>query len=154
MPTTPTLFYSPTTIARQFLFVREAGQNKGQRVEAIQKWSGGIAGQSWCAYFLTMVLDVSYQGNSPIPRLGACQDIYDLAKKNNWVTSNPSKDDVFLYIDDNQHAHHCGIITENGGAIGIAGNTSADGLSSNGNMVAEHSLSTNPKHIVFIHYPR
>jgi len=54
--------YSPTDIARQYLFVREASQNKGQRVEAIQKWSGGDAGQSWCCYFVTMVLDICFQG--------------------------------------------------------------------------------------------
>lgn len=147
-----TLFYSPTAIARQFLFVREAGQNTGQRVEAIQKWSGGSAGQSWCCYFATMILDICFQGNSPIPRLGACQDVYNLAKKNNWLTTNPSKEDIYLYVDDNDHAHHIGIITENGN--GIAGNTSADGTSSNGNMVAEHSISTNPAHIKYVHYPR
>lgn len=152
MPTTPTLFYSPTTVARQFLFVRESGQNKGRRVEAIQLWSGGVAGQSWCCYFATMILDICFQGNSPIPRLGACQDVYELAKKNNWVTSNPTQDDIFLHVDDNNHAHHIGIVTQN--RNGIAGNTSEDGKSSNGDRVAEHSLITNPAHIKFIHYPR
>jgi len=71
------LFFSPTLVARQFLFVREASiQNTGQRVEAIQKWGGGIKGESWCCYFATMVLDICFQGKSPIPRLGACQDVY------------------------------------------------------------------------------
>lgn len=141
--------YSPTDIARQFLFVREAGQNKGQRVEAIQHWSGGNPGDSWCCEFTTMILDICFQGASPIPRLQACEDVYDLVKKNNWLTTSPVKDDIFLYVDDNDHAHHIGIVTENGG---IAGNTSEDGTSSNGDRVAEHALITNPAHIKFIHY--
>lgn len=57
--------HSPTDIARQYLFVREAGQNKGQRVEAIQKWSGGQQGDSWCCEWATMILDICFQGESP-----------------------------------------------------------------------------------------
>lgn len=64
--------YSPTDIARQFLYVREAGANAGQKVEAIQKWCGGQAGESWCAYFATMVLDICFQGNAPLIRQGSC----------------------------------------------------------------------------------
>lgn len=146
--------YSPTDIARQFLYVREAGPNTGQKVEAIQKWCGGSAGQSWCCYLATMVLDICFQGNAPIPRLGACQDVYEMAKKNGWVTVVPVKDDLFVYVNDNDHAHHIGICTISGGTIGIAGNTSEDGTSSNGTGVFEHTLTTNKAHIKFIHYPR
>ena len=144
--------YSPTEISRQFLFVRESKeQNTGMRVEAIQKWSGGTKGDSWCCEFATMVLDICYEGNSPIPRLQACQDVYDLAKKNNWLTITPVKDDIFLYVNDVDHAHHIGIITKDGGGVGIAGNTSEDGSSSNGDRVAEHSISTNQAHVKYIH---
>ncbi len=145
--------YSLTEIARQFLYVREASPNAGNKVEAIQKWCGGIKGQSWCCYFATMVLDICFQGNSPIPRLGACQDVYDLAKKNGWLTEKPLKDDIFLYVDENDHAHHIGIITEDGGKVGIAGNTSEDGTSSNGDRCAEHSISTNKKKVKYIRIP-
>ena len=134
------------------MFVREAGANKGNRVEAIQQWGGGDAGQSWCCWFATMVLDICFEGNAPIPRVGACQTVYDLAKKNGWLVSAPVKDDIFLYVNDADHAHHIGIVTENG--QGIAGNTSADGKSSNGDRVAEHGLSTNPANVKYIHYPR
>lgn len=146
------LFFSPTVFARLFLFVREVPPNKGQRVEGLQKWSGGNPGDSWCCEFATFILDVCFQGLSPIPRLQACQDVYNLAKKNNWLTTNPTQNDLFLYVDDNDHAHHIGIFTENG--QGIAGNTSADGTSSNGDRVAEHALITNPAHIKYVHYPR
>lgn len=142
--------FSPTDIARQFLFVREAGPNKGQRVEAIQHWSGGIAGASWCCYFATMILDICFQGAAPIPRLGACQDVYNMAKAKGWLVDAPEKEDIFLLVNDADHAHHIGFVTENGN--GIAGNTSADGTSSNGDRVAEHGLATS--HIKFVHYPK
>jgi hypothetical protein len=146
-------------IARWFLFVREAGQNKGNRVEAIQQWGGGDAGQSWCCWFVTMVLDIFFQGNAPIPRLGRVQDVYDLAKKNNWLVDKPQPGDIFMYIDDNDHAHHIGfitVVTETATGLdtdGIAGNTSADGTSSNGDRVAEHGISTNPKRVKYVRYP-
>jgi len=147
--------YSPTDIARQFLFVREAAeQNTGQRVEAIQHWSGGNKGDSWCCEFATMVLDICFEGNAPIPRLQACQDVYDLAKKNNWLTSNPVKDDIFLYVNTSDHAHHIGVVTQDGASTGIAGNTSPDGTSSNGDGVYEHSISTNTTLVKYVHYPR
>lgn len=146
--------YFPTEIARQFLFVREASANAGNRVEAIQKWGGGLKGQSWCCWFATMVLDICFEGNAPIPRLGACQDVYNLAKAKGWLTTKPVKDDVYLYVNDQDHAHHIGIITVDGGGIGIAGNTSEDGVSSNGDRVAEHGISTNPTKIKYVHYPR
>lgn len=146
--------YSPTDIARQFLYVREAGANTGNKVEAIQKWCGGLKGESWCCYFVTMVLDICFQGVSPIPRVGACQTVYDLAKKMGWLTTTPVKDDVGLYVDGNDHAHHIFIVTKDGGTPGIAGNTSEDGTSSNGDRVAEHELSTNPAKVKYVHYPR
>lgn len=144
--------YSPKDIARQFLFVREAGQNTGQRVEAIQKWSGGSPGDSWCCEFATMVLDICFEGNSPIPRLQSCQDVYDLAKKNKWLTTTPVEGDLFIYVNNVDHAHHIGIVTKTGGGIGIAGNTSEDGSSSDGTGVFEHSISTNPISVKYIHY--
>jgi hypothetical protein len=137
-------------IARLFLFVREAGQNKGNRVEAIQQWGGGMEGQSWCCWFVTMVLDLFYQGTAPIPRLGACQQVYDLAKKNGWLVMNPSVGDIFLYVNDVDHAHHIGFVTNTQPLTGIAGNTSADGTSSNGDRVAEHGIGGS--HIKFVHY--
>lgn len=37
--------YQPLDIARQFLYVREAGQNKGQRVNGIQQWCADDHGE-------------------------------------------------------------------------------------------------------------
>lgn len=140
----------PVAIARLFLHVREAGPNTGQRVEAIQKWCGGQAGQSWCCYFATMVLDICFGGKSPVPRLGVCQDVYDLAKKNGWVTTTPSVGDLYLFVTPDDHAHHIGFVTSTDPLTGISGNTSEDGTSSNGDRVAEHTIGR----AVFVAYPR
>jgi len=99
-----------------------------------------------------MVLDICFEGNAPIPRLGACQTVYELAKVHGWIVDVPQKDDIFLYVNDDNHAHHIGFITE--GGAGIAGNTSADGTSSNGDGVHEHGISTNPAHVKYVRYPR
>jgi hypothetical protein len=150
---------NPVDVARLFLHVREAGPNTGQRVEAIQKWCGGTAGQSWCCYFVTMVLDLAFGGASPIPRQGACQGVYDLAKRNKWVTATPSVGDIYLYVtaaDD--HAHHVGFYLGEGATPGsistLSGNTSADGASSNGDRVAEHDVTPKPGAVVYVAYPR
>lgn len=144
--------YQPIDIARQFLFVHEAaGQNTGQRVEAIQKWCGGEKGQSWCCYFVTMVLDICFQGNAPIPRLGACQDVYNLAKKNGWITEVPIPGDIVLHVNAEDHAHHIGILTKVSPLTSIAGNTDETGTSSNGDRVAEHAI--NPAGKVFVRIP-
>lgn len=137
-------------IARLFLFVREAGANKGQRVESIQHWCLGQPGDSWCCEFATMVLDIFYRGNAPIPRLRACQEVYDLAKRRGMITTTPQPGDIFLYVNDQDHAHHIGFVTALQPLTGIAGNTSADGTSSNGDRVAEHGIGGS--HIRFVHY--
>lgn len=154
--TTYKVLHSPADTALMFIFIREASQNRGLMVEAIQRWSGGIPGQSWCAYFVLFILDIAFGGKdrNPIERSGAVQVIYKQAQVNGWITKNPVRDDLFIYVDDKNHAHHIGIVTQDGGRMGVAGNTSADGTSSNGDRVADHELITNPKHIMFIHYPR
>jgi len=145
--------YSPIDIARQYLFVREAEvQNTGLRVEAIQHWACGNTGDSWCCEFATMVLDICYQGAAPIPRLQACEDVYNMAKQNNWLTTSPVQNDLYIFVDENDHAHHIGIVTVDGGGTGIAGNTSADGTSSDGDRVAEHQITTDPATVKYIHY--
>jgi hypothetical protein len=141
---------------RQFLFVREAGQNKGARVESIQRWSDGQPGDSWCCEGATMCLDIAFQGNSPIPRLRACQDVYNMAKAKGWLISlaEADVDDVFLYVNDADHAHHMGLVTSKGAKTGIACNTSADGKSDNGDGCHEHGLISDPKHIKIVRFPR
>jgi hypothetical protein len=149
--------YNPVEIARQFLYIREAqtlGQNQGQRVNAIQMWSGGKdgLGQSWCDYFATMVLDIAFQGVSPIPREGSTEATRVLAGSHGWLTHEPSVGDLVLSLNAEGRAHHVGIVTQIAPLKSIAGNTSEDGVSSNGDRVAEHTIS--PAGKIFVHYPR
>jgi hypothetical protein len=128
-------------LSRKFTFVREAGQNHGKRVEAIQRWCGGQPGESWCCYFITMLLDIWFGGNSPIPRLGACEDVHQLAIQHGWMVTDPAPGDLFFYLTDTGHAHHIGLVTTTGPLMGLAGNTSADGASVDGDGVYEHQIS-------------
>lgn len=145
--------YQPLDIARQFLYVREAkDQNTGARVEAIQRWGGGEKGQSWCCWFVTMVLDICFQGESPVPRLGACQAVYNLAKSQGWLTNAPAPGDIVLHVDADDHAHHIGLVSVVSPLTSIAGNTDETGQSSNGDRVAEHQI--NPANKRFVRYPR
>ena len=135
-------------VARLFLFVREAGPNRGLRVEAIQHWSQGQFGDSWCSEFATMVLDLAYQGNAPIPRNGSVQDVRDICTAHGWTTDTPSVGDLYFYVDANDHGHHIGFVTSTDPLTGISGNTSADGTSDNGDRVAEHAITATH----FAHY--
>lgn len=140
-------------LARHFLHVREAGANSGCRVEAIQKWGGGRKGDSWCCWFATMVLDLAFVGLSPIPRMGSCQEVLDLAKKNGWTRPQGMAGDLALFLNSEGRAHHIGICTQDsykGDCMVIAGNTSKDGKSPNGTGVYEHLTTPD----VYVAYPR
>lgn len=142
--------------ARQCDYIREAGPNAGQRVEAVQKWGGGEKGQSWCAYMATLWLDVIYKGNAPIQRTGSCDVILEKARASGWLTETPAVGDLYLFLNSPTDAHHVGVVTAvaQGGFTGIAGNTSEDGHSSNGTGVFEHPFTLAPGKIIFVHYPR
>lgn len=126
---------------RKLTYIREASANRGLRVEAIIHWCGGEAGQSWCCYFVTWLLDIWFSGNSPIPRGGVCEDVHQLAKRNGWLVTTPCPGDLFLYLTPAGVAHHIGFVTGVGPLIGLAGNTSEDGTSINGDGVHEHAIS-------------
>lgn len=141
-------------LARSFAFVRESNQqNRGIRVEAIQHWSSGQFGDSWCCEWATMMLDLACNGQSPIPRLQACEDVYSLALEKHWISDTPSVGDLVLSIDPaTNHAHHIGIVTATNPLTSIAGNTSPDGVNSDGDGVHEHEISPTNKR--FVRYPR
>lgn len=149
-----------TDLARLFLFVREKREadgttaNAGARVEAIQRWCGGEKGQSWCAFFATMLLDIYFGGESPIPRTGSCDDILKWGRENDAVHETPHVEDLYLYVKDGDDAHHVGLVTDvdANGFMGLSGNTSEDGLSSNGDRVAERHLTLKPGKTVFVRF--
>lgn len=147
---------SLVAIARLFLFVRELPDNRGQRVEAIQRWGGGKPGDSWCAFFATMCLDILDQGKCPLPRTGSCDVILQTARDNKWVVASPMEGDLYLYVRNGNDAYHVGIVTSKGESTfrGISGNTSADGTSANGDRVAERDLTFDFTKHVFVRVPR
>ena len=139
------------TIARQFLYVREAqslGQNRGLRVESIQHWAGGQSGDSWCAEFVWFVLDIAYGGKPPFDRFQSCESLRKLAVARGWIVADPRPGDLFLYLNDVGWAHHVGFVTLTDPLTGIAGNTSPDGRSANGDGVYEHEISAH----IFVRY--
>lgn len=140
-------------IARLFDFVHEAGENRGLRVEAIQHWSRGQVGDSWCAEFATMVLDIAYKGKAPIDRMCACQDIYELAAQKHWLVDDPQPDDLYLFVNAQDHAHHIGFVVSVNPLVGLSGNTSPDGTSSEGDGVHEHVLLVPLERIRFVRLP-
>lgn len=146
--------YDPVAIARQFLYVREAGANTGQRVNGIQMWSGGqeALGTSWCAWFATFALDIAYGGTCPLPREGSCEAIHQLATVKGWIADEPEPGDLVLSINSAGVAHHIGIVSQVSPLTSVAGNTSADGTSSNGDRVAEHVIDSQYK--TFVRVPQ
>jgi hypothetical protein len=151
--------YDPVAVAKMFRYVREAGQNRGLRVEAIQHWSGGEPGEPWCDDFAVgMILDICFQGASPFPRQrdidGSTVAALAYAKAQGWVVpiDQAAPGDLVFSVRGDGTPHHVGILETVSPFQTIAGNTSEDGTSDNGDRVAEHVVSTDGK--VIVHYPR
>lgn len=148
--------YEPVAIARQFRYVREAGANHGARVEAIQHWALGTFGDSWCDEFgVGFILDICYQGASPFPRTtdinASTISALAYAKSKGWVTTTPAVNDLVFSVHPDGAPHHVAIVSAVSPLASIAGNTSSDGVSSNGDGVYEHAISAADK--VFVHLP-
>lgn len=149
--------YEPLGIARQFLYVREVPPNHGLRVNGIQRWCGGNDGDPWCCEFATMVLDIAYQGKSPIPRTGDCDVVYAVVKDQGWLTPTPVPGDLYFRVDQARGAHHIGFVTQfafgQGHFVQLSGNTTPDGTSVEGVGVFEKDILLTSA-IQFAHIPR
>lgn len=151
---------SSIVAARRLSFIRETGgANRGAWVEALQRFCSGIPGDSWCADYVSFVLDVVYRGKAPLRKTGSTKVMLAEARLKGFVVTTPQPEDLYFYLDGAGVPHHVGIVTEvtiNGGGIaqiiGIAGNTSEDGQSANGTGVFEHSIPT--KNTVFVRLPK
>lgn len=140
---------SLTIVARRFSFVRETlGPNRGFWVSWFQRFTGGRAGDSWCADFASFVLDVAYMGNPPLQKTGSTQVMLAEARVKGYVVDRPEVDALYFYLNAAGVPHHVGIVTNTAPLTGIAGNTSADGTSDNGTGVFEHAISTG--HTVYV----
>lgn len=135
------------TLARLFLFVRETkGANRGVWVELFLKYTDNQPGDSWCCSFVSFLLSIYYSGKSPLTKTASCATLLGQAQKLGYMLpkgTTPEQGDLFFYLDTTGHAHHVGIVTGVAGltTIGIAGNTSEDGKSSDGTGVFEHAIA-------------
>jgi hypothetical protein len=148
-------------VARLFLFVKESplGSNKGRWVEAIQRLGNAyqIGKDPWCACFVTMVLDIVYQGRNPLPATAGCDVLLEAARKKGLLRDTPEVDDVGLRLKSPTDADHAVIVTavRPGEFDEISGNTNDEGARE-GYEVAEspkpHKLT--PGRWVFIRLPK
>lgn len=127
-------------LARKLRYLREAGQNQGLRINGIQLWSGGQPGDSWCLEWIWFILDIFYEGAAPFERMQSVETFRRHAIAQGWQVATAEPGDLVVSVTDN-HGHHIGLCTANTPLTTIAGNTSEDGVSSNGDRVAEHVVS-------------
>jgi hypothetical protein len=145
---------SLSTIARHFDFVRETlGPNRGYWVSVFQRFVNILPGDSWCAGFVSWVLDAAYMGKSPLPRTGATFVMLASCRAKGFVVDTPEVDDLYFFLNAEGLPHHVGIVTAvvPNSISGIAGNTSPDGKSTNGTGVFEHQISA--EGTVFVRLP-
>lgn len=141
-------------VARRLAFVRETdGQNRGLWVGMLQRFCGGQDADPWCADYASFVLDVAYAGKSPLMRTGSTKQLLNDARMKGLVVDAPVLGGLFFYVyETSREPHHVGIVSDLGPPIvGIAGNTSFDGASSEGTGVFEHAISI--AHAVFVRLP-
>lgn len=138
-------------IFRLFLFVREhGGQNRGVWVEAIQRIGDGKPGDSWCCDLVSLVLGLHYGGESPVVRTGNCDVLLADCVAKGLIVDEPAVGDLMFSLNSPTDAHHVSMVTAveyatEGRLVGtIAGNTSSDGISSNGDRCAEHDPRPEP----------
>lgn len=149
---------SLTAVARHLLFIRETlGPNRGYWVEWLQRQFGGIPGDSWCAYFVSLVLEIAYMGDPPLHGTGSTKTLLAQATTKGYRLPEgtpPQPEDLYFFVSLPEGIpHHVGIVTGVNPLTGIAGNTSPDGKSANGTGVFEHALHETPN-LVLVRLPR
>lgn len=133
---------SLSTVAARLSFIRETeGPNAGYWVNFLQRFCDGVEGDSWCADFESFVEDVAYKGKNLTPRTGSSDAKLRFCKAKGWIVAQPQLDDLYFYVHSNGVAHHIGIVSGIAPLTGIAGNTSKDGRSSNGDGVYDHAIN-------------
>lgn len=143
-----------SAVARRFLFVRETeGPNAGYWVSWFLRFTGNVEGESWCASFVSRVNEIGTKGKMTVKKTASTiAMLHDLTVQGRIVTT-PQADDLYFFVNDAGMPHHVGIVTGVNPLTGIAGNTSQDGLSSNGDGVWEHQILVLPKHVVYARLP-
>ncbi len=140
------------TVARRFLFVREVGPNAGHWVDFFLRFTGNDEGESWCASFVSRCDDIATKGKMRVLKTASTLAMLNDAKQKGWIVTDPTVDDLaFSVHPDTGLPHHVAIVTGLDPLTAIAGNTSSDGTSSNGDGCYEHPISPDSK--VFVRLP-
>jgi hypothetical protein len=156
----------PVIAFKFFRYLRETANNHGRRVEAVRHWGLGdvASSDSWCDFMAVgFILDFVFAGESPFPRTEEINGSTDAAMKygqaQGWEVplDRAMRGDLIFSIHppdapEPGKAHHVAMLEDPDTFQVIAGNTSEDGISSNGDRVAEHVVSKANK--VAIQYPR
>lgn len=143
---------SLSAVARHFLFVRETeGPNHGYWVDFFLRFTGNVEGESWCASFVSRVNDIATKGKMTVLKTASTQAMLNDARQRGLVVSTPHVDDLVFSIRSDGTPHHVAIVTVVSPLTAIAGNTSEDGVSSDGTGVFEHFISLSSK--VFVRLP-
>jgi hypothetical protein len=146
---------SLSVVAQRFSFVRETeGPNWGAWVALFLRFVGIFEPASWCCAFISFCLDVAYMGKSPLRKSGLCQDLYVECQRSGFIVANPAVDDLYFFLDEHGVAHHIGVVTAAAPLAGFAGNTSEDGLSTNGTGAFNHELKYPRERIRFARLPK
>lgn len=140
---------SLSTIARRLDFVRETeGPNKGYWVSMFLRFTGNEEGQSWCASFVAFCDSIATKGKMRVKKTASTVEMLNFAKGLHEVVTTPAIDDLVFSVNEEGIPHHVGVVSSIDPLKSIAGNTSEDGTSSNGDRVAEHEIS--PTNKVFV----
>ena len=137
---------SHSVIARRFSFVRETeGLNAGTWVSFFLRFTGNTEGESWCASFVSMVNSIATKGRMTVARTASTIVILNDLRAKGRIVTTPAIDDLVFTVRADGTPHHVGIVTAVNPLTSIAGNTSSDGVSSNGDGVYEHAISPTNK---------
>jgi hypothetical protein len=109
------------------------GSNSGGRVTEMLKTAGVSGPAFWCAAAVTTWWNEAGMDTPSSP--ASCQSWVNWAKRNGRWSSTPVVGAVAVYLNDNNRAHHVGIVAEirnDGRIVTIEGNTSGPGFNRNG----------------------
>lgn len=134
--------------ARSYLWVREKGPNTGPKIDDWLAALGLPPGNAWCAAAAcAWALEAAAATGTGIAFRRSARALGLLEKNPGLVVAAPAPGDLVVW-DHGQGLGHVAVLTavvSVGGAVAalaaVAGNTSADGHSRNGDRVAEHAVA-------------
>ena len=119
------------SVARAMRWVKEIGPNRGQAVEAILASVGLEPGAPWCAAFVSYCGRAALGSFWPLPMVGGCASLGEVAEERGILKPTPSPGAVFLlYSPELRRFRHTGFLirpADPGEWHTVEGNASPDG---------------------------